>query len=150
MPMLRLPDCALCQTDGGVLVWRGTAMRLIRADEAQLPAFYRVVWNDHVAEFTDLSTLQRLSCMDAVALAEQTVRAILQPDKINLASLGNVVPHLHWHVVARWRWDAFWPQSVWSAPQREAEAAPLQRVRAQLPAVDDALRQAFDQRFGAA
>jgi diadenosine tetraphosphate (Ap4A) HIT family hydrolase len=139
--------CPLCQTDGGVVVWRGADFRLIRAEDALLPAFYRVVWAGHVAEFSDLSALQRLSCMDAVALTEQTMRAQLQPDKINLASLGNVVPHLHWHVIARWRWDAYWPQSAWSAPQRSAEAPQLSELRARLPALDAALQSAFTARF---
>ncbi len=129
------------------MVWRGADFRLIRAEDALLSAFYRVVWAGHVAEFSDLSALQRLSCMDAVALTEQILRAQLQPDKINLASLGNVVPHLHWHVIARWRWDAYWPQSAWSAPQRSAEAAQLRELRARLPALDAALQSAFAARF---
>ena len=39
--------------------------------------------------------------MDAVVLVEQCLRAHLQPAKVNLAALGNAVPHLHWHIVAR-------------------------------------------------
>lgn len=115
-----------------------------------LAALYRVVWNTHVVEFSDLSALDRLSCMDAVVLAEQTLRATLQPDKINLASLGNVVPHLHWHVIARWGWDAYWPQSAWSAAQRPADEARWVGIRAQLPAVDTAMQQAYTARFGGA
>ncbi|MDD4885304.1 MAG: HIT family protein [Thiomonas sp.] len=148
--MSQSAPCPLCQTDGGIVVWRGADFRLIHAEDALLPAFYRVVWTAHVAEFSDLSALQRLSCMDAVALAEQTLRTQLQPDKINLASLGNVVPHLHWHVIARWRWDAYWPQSAWSAPQREADAPRLRAIRAALPNVNAALQAAFTARFGAA
>jgi len=141
--------CALCQTAGGTTVWRGSDFRLVRAAEPALPAFYRVIWQQHVAEFTDLTALQRLSCIDAVVLVEQTLRAQMQPDKINLGSLGNVVPHLHWHVVARWQWDAFWPQSPWSAPQRPVDDARLQKVREHLPALDGAMHHAFAARFGA-
>jgi len=142
-------SCPLCSTDAGHVIWRGADFRLIRADDVLLPAFYRVVWTAHVAEFSDLTALQRMSCMDAVTLIEQTLRARLQPDKINLASLGNVVPHLHWHVIARWRSDAYWPQSAWSAAQREADTAQLDALRARLPAVDAALAEAFSARFGA-
>ncbi|MFZ5577811.1 MAG: HIT family protein [Pseudomonadota bacterium] len=146
--MFSQTSCPLCRNEGEHVVWRGPAFRLIRAAEPLLPAFYRVVWNAHVAEFSDLSALDRLSCMDAVALAEQTLRATLQPDKINLASLGNVVPHLHWHVIARWGWDAFWPQSAWSAPPRPADEARLSAIRAQLSEVDSAMQQACAARFG--
>lgn len=144
------PVCPLCGADGGVLVWQNADFRLVRAQEDLLPAFYRVVCNTHVAEFTALDPLQRLSCIDAVALTEQTLRDRLHPDKVNLASLGNVVPHLHWHVVARWSWDAYWPQSPWSVAQRPAAAARLDALREQLPAVDAAMRAAFDWRFGGA
>ena len=83
------------------MVWQGTHLRVIRADEAGFPAFYRVVWQGHVAEFSDLSPAERQHCMDAVVVVESALRECLQPTKINLAALGNVVPHLHWHVIAR-------------------------------------------------
>jgi diadenosine tetraphosphate (Ap4A) HIT family hydrolase len=43
----------------------------------------------------------------------------MQPDKINLASLGNVVPHLHWHVIPRFADDAHFPSPIWASPQRD-------------------------------
>jgi diadenosine tetraphosphate (Ap4A) HIT family hydrolase len=88
-------DCPLCETDGGLLAFRNTKLRVIQADEAGFPAFYRVVWNRHVAEFSDLSPQEREICMQAVVVVEKTLREQLQPYKINLAALGNVVPHLH-------------------------------------------------------
>jgi diadenosine tetraphosphate (Ap4A) HIT family hydrolase len=113
--------CALCQADGGLLVFRNEQLRIIQASEAGFPAFYRVIWNQHVAEFSDLSAAERASCMDAVTVVEQVLRSELQPAKINLAALGNLVPHLHWHVVARFNWDSHFPASVWSAPQRPVD-----------------------------
>lgn len=148
MPPESAPACSLCDADGGAPVWRGHWLRVIRADEPGLPAFYRVVWNAHVAEFTELPPLQRLACIDAVALTERVLREQLQPHKINLASLGNVVPHLHWHVIARWREDAHWPQPVWAPAQRAVDAQWARDVAARLPAVDAALAQALQRRFG--
>ena len=144
------PACPLCREAGGSLVWQGAWLRLIRATEPLHPAFYRVVWQEHVAEFTELAPLQRLTLMDAVALVEQVVRTQLAPHKINLASLGNAVPHLHWHVVARWSWDAHWPQAVWAPPQREADARKLAALHQAMPGVDAALHEALQQRFGIA
>ncbi|HVL45049.1 MAG TPA: HIT family protein, partial [Acidovorax sp.] len=92
--------CTLCAEDGGALVWRGERLRVIRAQEAGFPAFYRVVWNAHVAEFSDLAAADRVDCMEAVTLVEQALRQHLSPTKVNIAALGNVVPHLHWHVIA--------------------------------------------------
>ena len=132
--------CVLCDTDGGHLVWRGEQLRVIRADEPGFPAFYRVVWNAHAAEFTDLSAAERAHCMQAVALVEEALRAHLQPDKINLAALGNMVPHLHWHVVARFAWDSHFPAPVWAPAQRERDQGRETALGARLGAVDAQIR----------
>ena len=132
--------CPLCDADGGQLIWRGEKLRVIRADEAGFPAFYRVVWNDHVAEFSDLDAADRTHCMDVVVQVEQALRAHLQPTKINLATLGNVVAHLHWHVIARFDWDSHFPAPVWAAAQRERVSGQEAAVRERLPALEAQLR----------
>ena len=132
--------CSLCAEDGGALIWRGEYLRVIRAQEAGFPAFYRVVWNAHVAEFSDLSAAERAHCMEAVALVEQALREHLAPTKVNLAALGNMVPHLHWHVIARFGWDSHFPSPVWAPAQRPSPAAQEDAVRALLPALEVALQ----------
>ena len=133
--------CLLCDTDGGQLVWRGAKLRVIRADEAGFPAFYRVVWNAHVAEFSGLSSADRQHCMDAVTVVEQALRDHLAPTKINLAALGNMVPHLHWHVIARFQGDSHFPAPVWAAAVRDRVPAHEDAVRAKLPALERLLVQ---------
>ena len=132
--------CPLCAEDGGALVWRGEHLRVIRAQEAGFPAFYRVVWNAHVAEFSDLSAAERVHCMEAVALVEQGLREHLAPTKVNIAALGNMVPHLHWHVIARFGCDSHFPSPVWAVAQRPSPAAQEDAVRALLPALEAALQ----------
>ena len=134
------PGCPLCAGDGGQLVWRGEKLRVIRADEAGFPAFYRVVWNDHVAEFSDLSATDRAYCMEVVVQVEQALRQHLQPTKINLATLGNMVAHLHWHVIARFDWDSHFPAPVWAPAQRARAADQEAALRARLPAMEAQLR----------
>ena len=132
--------CPLCEADGAALIWRGEKLRVIRADEPGFAAFYRVVWNAHVAEFSDLSALERAHCMEVVVQVEQALRAHLQPTKINLATLGNMVAHLHWHVIARFDWDSHFPAPVWATAQRPRDAAPEDALRARLPALEAQLR----------
>lgn len=120
----RRTGCELCEQPGGVLVVRNTELRVVRVIDALHPGFYRVIWNDHMAEFSDLPQAERMRCMDAVALVESLMRMHLQPIKINLASLGNMVPHLHWHLIARYRDDPHFPQPIWGTQQREAPAEP--------------------------
>ena len=132
--------CPLCAEDGGALVWRGERLRVIRAQEAGFPAFYRVVWNAHVAEFSDLAAADRVHCMEAVALVDQALRQHLAPTKVNIAALGNMVPHLHWHVIARFDWDSHFPSPVWAAAQRPSPAAQEAGVRTLLPALEAQLQ----------
>ncbi|WP_448676432.1 HIT family protein [Delftia acidovorans] len=137
-------SCPLCATEGGVPVWRGQRLRVIRAQEEGFPAFYRVVWNAHAAEFSDLDAADRQHCMDAVVVVERVLRERLAPAKINLAALGNMVPHLHWHVIARFDWDSHFPGAVWAPAQRPRNGEREAEVAARLPAIDTALVQALD------
>jgi diadenosine tetraphosphate (Ap4A) HIT family hydrolase len=134
--------CPLCEGDGGQLIVRRPAWRVVRVvgpEAAAFPGFYRVIWNTHVAEFTDLADAEQSQCLRAVAAVERVVREHLRPDKVNLASLGNVVPHLHWHVVARYIHDSHFPAPVWAAAQRPADAQALAALQARLPACDAAI-----------
>ena len=124
--------CVFCDGEGGVRLWRDERCRVVLADEP-FPGFCRVVWNAHVAEMTDLAHADRAHLMDVVFAVEAALRARLAPAKINLASLGNLVPHLHWHVIPRYRDDSHFPQPVWGAAQRPGPARPL------APDVPDAL-----------
>ena len=60
--------------------------------------------------------------MRAVYAVEQAQQEILHSDKINLASLGNIVPHLHWHVIPRWRDDRHLPDHIWALPRRPPDS----------------------------
>ena len=131
--MTAVAGCPLCDTPGGRVVFEGAKLRVIHAQEEGFPAFYRVVWRDHAAEFSDLDAADRVLCMEAVVRVEQCLRDALAPTKLNIAALGNMVAHLHWHVIARFDWDSHFPGSVWAAVQRPAPAERLAAVQALLP-----------------
>jgi diadenosine tetraphosphate (Ap4A) HIT family hydrolase len=135
--------CELCATDGGEVIVRLPELRVVLVDDANYPGFCRVIHQRHLAEMTDLPPSGRSQMMMAVCKVEQVLREVMRPDKINLASLGNVVPHLHWHVIPRYRNDVHFPSPVWAPPLRESVQADLAERRAQLPALRQALAQAF-------
>ncbi len=135
--------CELCEQDGGRLLVRTPRLRVIRVLDANFPGFYRVIWNAHVAEWTDLEPADRSHLMQAVAKVETLLRHALQPTKVNLASLGNVVPHLHWHVVARFADDSHFPNPIWGQAVREVAHERLQAWQVALPALDEAIRTAL-------
>lgn len=141
---MRAAGCPLCDGPGGHTVYTCDKFRVVRADEEGFPAFYRVVWNDHAPEFTDLGPADRALCMEAVATVEAVMREHLEPRKMNLAALGNVVPHLHWHVIARWEWDSRYPAPVWAPAQRKPDSSLLVQVLGRLPRLEAALRSAFE------
>ena len=117
--------CELCDGPGGEELYRDAQLRVVLVDDAQYPGFCRVVWNAHVKEMTDLPPAARNTLMQMVMKVESAVREALGPDKVNLASLGNMTPHLHWHVIPRFSDDAHFPAPVWAAAQRQPDAAAL-------------------------
>ncbi len=72
--MSAAPGCVLCEGPGGRLVFEGAKLRVIHAQEAGFPAFYRVVWAAHAPEFSDLDAADRVRCMEAVTVVEQCLR----------------------------------------------------------------------------
>ena len=107
--------CPLCEPKTETVLYQNEQLRVILVtDQALMPAYCRVIWQQHIAEMTDLSPAERLTLMDTVYFVESQMRHILQPQKINLASFGTMVPHQHWHVIARFSDDAYYPDSIWS------------------------------------
>jgi diadenosine tetraphosphate (Ap4A) HIT family hydrolase len=130
------PPCELCASTGGTVLWEAPAYRVVRVADPDFPGFCRVIWTAHVREMSDLAPDECQTLMEAVFAVEGVVRRLFAPDKINLASFGNVVPHLHWHVIPRWREDRNFPEPIWGTVQRPGRPA--------APAIDDAtLRQAL-------
>ena len=109
-------------------MWQDGRCRVILADDPDYPGFCRVVWREHVKEMTDLAEPDRAHLMSVVFSVEQALRDLLQPDKINLASLGNQVPHLHWHVIPRFAGDAHFPDPIWAGRRRPTPAAVADRA----------------------
>jgi len=115
-------ECPFCVTSRNDPIWQDAHCRVITSDDPSYPSYYRVVWKEHVAEMSDLDAHARRHFMDVVFAVESALRALINPDKINLASLGNRVPHLHWHVIARFTDDPHFPESIWGSERRRGPA----------------------------
>jgi len=111
-------NCELCDSAGGDTLWQDELCRVVLVEDRDYPGFCRVILNRHVSEMTDLDAVARQRLMRVVFATEQALRELMQPAKINLASLGNRVAHLHWHVIARFADDKHFPDSVWSEARR--------------------------------
>lgn len=110
--------CELCGSPGGELIWQDALCRVVSVAEPDYPGFCRVILKCHVREMTDLPSGEQQHVMRVVFAVETALRRLYAPDKINLASFGNMVPHVHWHVIPRWVDDRHFPHPVWGTAQR--------------------------------
>jgi len=142
-----MANCILCKEElkpeEGQLIWRGDDCRVILVNDPDLPGFCRVIWNRHVAEMTDLSYGEREHLMTLVFAVEEAIRHVMHPDKVNVASLGNMVPHLHWHVIPRYKDDVFYPGSVWSQKTQETPVAILSARKLKTTELSKAIKAAI-------
>ncbi len=109
-------NCPLCVLSHPIW-WEEEHYSVIYAKENQFPIL-RVIAKKHRAEMTDFPFNERENLMRAVFACEKILKSFFHADKINLASLGNLVPHLHWHVIARFKNDSHYPLSIWGKEQR--------------------------------
>jgi len=109
-----MTDCPLCtpspQTD---ILFQDDFCRVILLNDTDYPAYCRIELLAHVKEMTDMPPESRARMMKTVFAVETAMREVIKPDKINLASLGNKTPHLHWHVIPRFENDKHFPNSHW-------------------------------------
>jgi diadenosine tetraphosphate (Ap4A) HIT family hydrolase len=132
-------SCELCREDGGEVLFRNEQLRVVLIDDANYPGFCRVIWNAHAQEMTDIAPSDRQLLMAVVWQIEVAQRDVLQPLKINLAALGNMVPHVHWHLIPRYADDAHFPNPIWAQASRITPEPTLAARRALLPALRAAI-----------
>lgn len=122
--------CEFCGSPGGAVLWQNEICRVVRVDEPDYPGFVRVILGRHATEMAELGAEERRRLMDVVFAVEAAVRETMQADKMNLASLGNQTPHVHWHVIPRFRDDRHFPGPIWAEPKRERTPHPEREKRA--------------------
>lgn len=123
--------CPLCQPSPHPVLWQDDFCRVVLLNDAYYPAYCRVELLAHVKEMTDLAPQDRARTMKVVFAVETAIREVIQPDKINLASLGNKTPHMHWHVIPRFENDRHFPNSHWGEALRNTSAKPLTSLQIQ-------------------
>ena len=111
--------CPLCLPIPHEILWQDDFCRVVLLNDADYPAYCRVELIAHVKEMTDLMPLDRARMMKVVFAVETAMREVIAPDKINLASLGNKTPHLHWHIIPRFSDDKHFPNSHWGAVAKD-------------------------------
>ena len=139
-----MDSCRLCREEGGALVWSGADCRIVQVSDTSLPGFCRVIWHHHIAEMSALNHAQRNLLMRVVVGVEEIVASAMKPLKINLASLGNQVPHLHWHIIPRYEDDPYFPDSIWSEKHRDTNKVVALKRQAMAELLPSLIREQAD------
>ena len=99
------------------VVWRGRGLTL-KLHPSEIPWFI-LYCDDDYKEFSQVPRGLRMEICDILVDIEREMLEHLSPTKINIASFGNVYPKLHWHIMARYENDSYYPEPMWGQKQRE-------------------------------
>lgn len=112
-------DCPMCRK------WDDDAeLRIVELERCYVllnrdqffPGYTFVFAKEHVTELFHLDLTSRTAVMEEVTAVAAALYNAFRPDKINYELLGNMVPHMHWHLVPRFAGDPLWPRPIWSEP----------------------------------
>ena len=108
--------CSLCNPINEEIILKNSLFRIILVDE--IPGYIRIITNRHIKEFSDLNNEEAIEITLAIKKIEKIMLNLLNPDKINIAALGNIVPHLHIHIIPRYKNDPWWPEAPFCEKKR--------------------------------
>ncbi len=123
--------CPLCSPSGEKVVFKDDLFRVIYVEDEDYPGYFRLILNVHCKEMSELWKNEQQRIVVALTAIEKVMIAQMKPDKVNWAQLGNNIPHLHWHIIARFKDDKTFPGSIWAAPRRETDKEILKQRKAQ-------------------
>ena len=91
----------------------------IEVEPSEIP-WLKIFAKQDCKEFTDCETATRQEIYRLLELIEREMLTYFQPEKINIASFANYLPKVHWHVMARFKTDSYFPEPMWGKKQRDA------------------------------
>ena len=90
----------------------------VEIEESEIP-WLKVFTQEAYREFSETPTEVKLEIFRVLDIIEKEMLSFYKPTKINIASFGNYVPHVHWHIMARFEEDSYFPEPMWGEKQRE-------------------------------
>ncbi len=91
----------------------------IEVHESEVP-WLKIFTKVKRKEFSECTADEKQAIWQALDSIEKIMLSYYKPEKINLASFGNMLPHVHWHITARFKEDSYFPEPMWGPVQREA------------------------------
>lgn len=118
--------CTKWEADADLRIAELTHSYVLLNRDQFFPGYTFVFTKDHVTELFHLDRETRQAVMEEVTLVAAALYNLFIPDKINYELLGNMVPHMHWHVVPRFKVDRLWPRPIWAEPHDEVILSPAE------------------------
>lgn len=115
-------DCPMCRrwnTDADLRIVELAHSYVILNRDQFFPGYTLLFTKNHVTELFHLDRDVRIGLMEEVSRVAQVLYGIFRPEKINYELLGNMVPHIHWHIVPRFASEPLWPRPIWAEPHAE-------------------------------
>ena len=93
---------------------------IVEVEESDVP-WVKVFTKRKVKEFSQCTVAEKVEIFRVLDIAEKLMLSYFDADKINIASFGNLLPQVHWHIMARFKADSYFPEPMWGKKQREAQ-----------------------------
>ena len=115
----KCPICSRWNDDSDLRIAEFHHSYLVLNRDQFFPGYTLLFTKNHVTELFHLEQKIRTELMEEVSMVAKALFAAFHPDKINYELLGNMAPHIHWHLVPRFATDPLWPRPIWSEPHQE-------------------------------
>lgn len=106
----------------------------IEIHESEIP-WLKIFTKQKRKEFSECTAEEKAAIWTALDRIEKAMLSYYHPEKINIASFGNMLPHVHWHIMARFKEDSYFPEPMWGTKQRDGslDLPPLDSFTKKLP-----------------
>lgn len=138
---MTLSPCPMCnrwESDADLRIAELEHSYVILNRDQFFPGYTLLFSKTHVTELFHLDRRVRGELMEEISRVAEALFVTFRPDKINYELLGNMVPHMHWHLVPRFASEPLWPRPIWAEPHDDALLAPeayrqtIERIRGAL------------------
>jgi len=92
---------------------------ILEVESSEVP-WVKIFTKRKVKEFSECAPEEKSEIFRIIDIVEKSMLSYFEADKINIASFGNLLPNVHWHIMARFEGDSYFPEPMWGAQQREA------------------------------
>jgi diadenosine tetraphosphate (Ap4A) HIT family hydrolase len=137
--MTTCPMCSRWNDDADLRVIELEHSLVVLNRDQYFPGYTLLFTRQHATELFHLDRSVRIGLMEEVSCVAGALFGVFRPDKINYELLGNMVPHIHWHLVPRYSREPLWPRPIWAEPHSELLLSPegyrerIELIRQALP-----------------